>query len=354
MDEKKYNDEIEILDGLDDLFTTPKEEKEEIKTDNIFEPTFTFDDELLNSSKDEVFDVLNEPIVDMNKIKEESKVIKENPFSTFTPDRITINEQSQVVKEPEVKEPVVESIKSQEPTMDEIFYMNFDEETPKVEENVVEEQNNTNIFDIETSVNEVPVDNVSTVNDSFDDKSDSFSVEQPVEEQEVDLEKTNFHLDEVLKPIDLTAQINVEEIKAKSNSSLFDENIKLEPVEEKNNFDINYNFAEQNDTKDTTNLDEAFKFEANETKENNFDGNKLGETVIIEPVELKPVEKNDNNTDKKEEPKQEETKALEVVETTKKEPKKKDGRMLAFILLVVLLLISIIALFPAIIEKFAL
>lgn len=383
MDEKKYNDEIEILDGLDDVFSMP----ENIET-TVEEPkeeqSFTFDDELFQPVEEEVLNVLEEPVVDMNKIEESKPVTDATPFTDFTPDSIEIKneESSSLMKEPTInvnEEPQ----KNEIPSMDEIFYMDFDEFEKKEEanNNVI---NNTEINNIdlvneeikeepvieqpvvETSINEEPV-----VNEISIENNEQINNDLNSNANEVDLDKTNFYLDEVLKPVSLEEN-KQESSEVFTNNQNFDFNVDLEPVKteddslDKTNFDINYNFADQVDVNNVDNsIDNAFTFENDDIPSNNttdnVNNNDLGETVIIEPVDLKPVEKVEE--EKKEEPKPEvpakveEEKKVEETKTvstdSKNKEKKKDGRFFVLILLIVMLLLSFVILLPTIIEKFA-
>ena len=148
----------------------------------------------------------------------------------------------------------------------------------------------------------------------------------------------------------------------------------MEPVNndelEKTNFDINYTLSDQNDNKELENtINNAFAFDGEDTFNQNLgtNNNDLGETVIIEPVDLKPVEKVEEvkeNTNVEsnaglqvvEEKKVVENNATEIQTEVKKEDKvktKKDGRFFVLILLIVMLLLSFVILLPTIIEKFA-
>lgn len=405
MNNKNINEEIEILDGLDEFFAPnntdnmqiKNNQKNESKTEEVKDekieikdeqPIFSFDEELFKPSEEEVLNVLEEPVVDMEKIKEEKTV--EVPFSTFVPDSINmeVKENESLMKNDlkvEKEEPVVNQI----PSMDEIFYMDFDKFEQHEEKNEPKpEVKKDDIVEIKDNSIE-PFDSEESIAEQV--------TEIPSFDQEEDLEKTDFYLDEILKPVSLEEpkeetnvapkeEVKNEEIKIESNidkdedpfsidTSLFD-NVNLEPVEpvyneelEKTNFDINYTLSDQNTNNELDNtIDSAFTFDVednlNQSTELNNDA--LGETVIIEPVDLKPVEKteevakvenvqNISNTENNNDLKSNEENVVEenkVVENTGV-VNKKDGRFFVLILLIVMLLLSFVILLPTIIEKFA-
>lgn len=407
MNNKNINEEIEILDGLDDFFATNNNKEDKAKEVEIFEPIkedvkkekidvkedepiFSFDDELFKPSEEEVLNVLDEPVVDMEKIKDEEK--KEVPFTNFVPDNINMDvKTNETLMKEDVKEEKKEPERYEIPSMDEIFYMDFDKFEQKEEKNESKpEINNVGSVEIKTPTIE-PFDQEISIDNQVN--------EVPSFDQEEDLDKTNFYLDEILEPVSLEEpkeEITVqpkEEVKIEQSvepdvdpfaidNSIFD-SVNLEPVEsvnndelEKTNFDINYTLSDQNDNKELENtIDNAFAFDGEDTFNQNLgtNNNDLGETVIIEPVDLKPVEKVEEVVPKEEvkentnvesnaglqvveEKKVVENNATEIQTEVKKEDKvktKKDGRFFVLILLIVMLLLSFVILLPTIIEKFA-
>ena len=407
MNNKNINEEIEILDGLDDFFATNNNKEDKAKEVEIFEPIkedvkkekidvkedepiFSFDDELFKPSEEEVLNVLDEPVVDMEKIKDEEK--KEVPFTNFVPDNINMDvKTNETLMKEDVKEEKKEPERYEIPSMDEIFYMDFDKFEQKEEKNESKpEINNVGSVEIKTPTIE-PFDQEISIDNQVN--------EVPSFDQEEDLDKTNFYLDEILEPVSLEEpkeEITVqpkEEVKIEQSAepdvdpfaidnSIFD-SVNLEPVEpvnndelEKTNFDINYTLSDQNDNKELENtIDNAFAFDGEDTFNQNLgtNNNDLGETVIIEPVDLKPVEKVEEVVPKEEvkentnvesnaglqvveEKKVVENNATEIQTEVKKEDKvktKKDGRFFVLILLIVMLLLSFVILLPTIIEKFA-
>ena len=407
MNNKNINEEIEILDGLDDFFATNNNKEDKAKEVEIFEPIkedvkkekidvkedepiFSFDDELFKPSEEEVLNVLDEPVVDMEKIKDEEK--KEVPFTNFVPDNINMDvKTNETLMKEDVKEEKKEPERYEIPSMDEIFYMDFDKFEQKEEKNESKpEINNVGSVEIKTPTIE-PFDQEISIDNQVN--------EVPSFDQEEDLDKTNFYLDEILEPVSLEEpkeEITVqpkEEVKIEQSvepdvdpfaidNSIFD-SVNLEPVEpvnndelEKTNFDINYTLSDQNDNKELENtIDNAFAFDGEDTFNQNLgtNNNDLGETVIIEPVDLKPVEKVEEVVPKEEvkentnvesnaglqvveEKKVVENNVTEIQTEVKKEDKvktKKDGRFFVLILLIVMLLLSFVILLPTIIEKFA-
>lgn len=407
MNNKNINEEIEILDGLDDFFATNNNKEDKAKEVEIFEPIkedvkkekidvkedepiFSFDDELFKPSEEEVLNVLDEPVVDMEKIKDEEK--KEVPFTNFVPDNINMDvKTNETLMKEDIKEEKKEPERYEIPSMDEIFYMDFDKFEQKEEKNESKpEINNVGSVEIKTPTIE-PFDQEISIDNQVN--------EVPSFDQEEDLDKTNFYLDEILEPVSLEEpkeEITVqpkEEVKIEQSvepdvdpfaidNSIFD-SVNLEPVEsvnndelEKTNFDINYTLSDQNDNKELENtIDNAFAFDGEDTFNQNLgtNNNDLGETVIIEPVDLKPVEKVEEVVPKEEvkentnvgsnaglqvveEKKVVENNATEIQTEVKKEDKvktKKDGRFFVLILLIVMLLLSFVILLPTIIEKFA-
>ena len=407
MNNKNINEEIEILDGLDDFFATNNNKEDKAKEVEIFEPIkedvkkekidvkedepiFSFDDELFKPSEEEVLNVLDEPVVDMEKIKDEEK--KEVPFTNFVPDNINMDvKTNETLMKEDVKEEKKELERFEIPSMDEIFYMDFDKFEQKEEKNESKpEINNVGSVEIKTPTIE-PFDQEISIDNQVN--------EVPSFDQEEDLDKTNFYLDEILEPVSLEEpkeEITVqpkEEVKIEQSvepdvdpfaidNSIFD-NVNLEPVEsvnndelEKTNFDINYTLSDQNDNKELENtIDNAFAFDGEDTFNQDLgtNNNDLGETVIIEPVDLKPVGKVEEVVPKEEvkentnvesnaglqvveEKKVVENNATEIQTEVKKEDKvktKKDGRFFVLILLIVMLLLSFVILLPTIIEKFA-
>ena len=319
MNNKNINEEIEILDGLDDFFATNNNKEDKAKEVEIFEPIkedvkkekidvkedepiFSFDDELFKPSEEEVLNVLDEPVVDMEKIKDEEK--KEVPFTNFVPDNINMDvKTNETLMKEDVKEEKKEPERYEIPSMDEIFYMDFDKFEQKEEKNESKpEINNVGSVEIKTPTIE-PFDQEISIDNQVN--------EVPSFDQEEDLDKTNFYLDEILEPVSLEEpkeEITVqpkEEVKIEQSvepdvdpfaidNSIFD-SVNLEPVEpvnndelEKTNFDINYTLSDQNDNKELENtIDNAFAFDGEDTFNQNLgtNNNDLGETVIIEPVD---------------------------------------------------------------------
>lgn len=376
MNEKKYNDEIEILDGLDDFFGMPKnnETKEE--------PSFTFNEELSKPSEEEVLNVLEEPVVDMSKIENENKVNNDTPFTSFVPDNIEMLNQEEPSLMKDSSSTVTETTEKEEiPSMDEIFYMDFDNFGKKDEtsdddlqkvDNANDSLNNEKIESvvnqpiIEQNIKEEPIFNEVSSNNVEQSNNNLSSVPNEVE----DLDKTNFYLDDILEPISLEEN-KQEDNKSIVNDNIFNSNINLEPLKtetndlDKTNFDINYTFADQVETNNVDNsIDNAFNFEVESdlvnNNSNNSNSNNLGKTVIIEPVDLKPVEKDEVRQEevKSEEPvKVEDDKKFEETKINSNNQSeminKKDGRFFVLILLIVMLLLSFVILLPTIIEKFA-
>lgn len=376
MNEKKYNDEIEILDGLDDFFGMPKnnETKEE--------PSFTFNEELSKPSEEEVLNVLEEPVVDMSKIENENKVNNDTPFTSFVPDNIEMLNQEEPSLMKDSSSTVTETTEKEEiPSMDEIFYMDFDNFGKKDEtsaddlqkiDNANDSLNNEKIESvvnqpiIEQNIKEEPIFNEVSSNNVEQSNNNLSSVPNEVE----DLDKTNFYLDDILEPISLEENKH-EDNKSIVNDNIFNSNINLEPLKtetndlDKTNFDINYTFADQVETNNVDNsIDNAFNFEVESdlvnNNSNNSNSNNLGKTVIIEPVDLKPVEKDEVRQEevKSEEPvKVEDDKKFEETKINSNNQSeminKKDGRFFVLILLIVMLLLSFVILLPTIIEKFA-
>ena len=358
MNDSRYNDEIEVLDGLDDILEEeqPKEEIVEVQ------PT---------SEPEEVLSVLDEQPSDSNTEKPE-----ESPITRCVPDSLgdfSTTENESLMKEktePEVETPTV----TETPKMEEIFHFDFEEPAAAQQE---------------TKDPEPILPEVEPVMESEVKPMEEVEEVMPVEEKEVEMPKEEdpvlASFDSVLEPIDIVDTKEPE--KEEEKPSLVVEEPKLEVSEEntdleKTDYNINYDFSDvfANNTENSTNqqptIDDAFQFEPSLTAltpeptnsevpfpDTTAKEEDLGKTVIIEPVEPKPISEEPVESEVKEEiePKNEpvinkEEKNSEVKEEkkkAKKEKKKMDGRMIVFVVLIILLLLAFVILLPTILENFA-
>lgn len=322
MNENKKNEEIEVLDGLEDFFDSLPEETD-VKENRPVESAF----------EDEVLSVLDEPESDPY-------------FSDFQPD--VIEETSENVDLPEVVS---------------------DDLTPTIEP-VLEPE----VFSMEEPVVEIPVE----VSDTPEETPD---VEEIEPEFGLGFESSSMMSDftdigpDSLEPIEITSpiepelsdmnemfQMNFEEPKEVTEPI---ESVQEEVTPEIPNETIDYNFMEEFAPQTNNTLEDAFQFgtvepveEPATVKEESYDSDALGKTVVIEPVEPKEVQ----SVPEKEEQPEEESLALEEVpeekkETKKakkkKEKKKNNGRTILFVLLLSILLLAFVALMPMLLETFA-
>lgn len=340
MKDKNYEEEIEILDGLEDLFPETSEKKEQPK-----------------EAPEEILSVLNEPTVNSFpevESREEEKIVsteepeevlsvlseekEEIPFTTFTPD--TLKEE----KEEEIPSSI-------EP-------LNEPEEIAPVEEE-----------------NSLPLDdslNLTSISDFKDDESlrETDVEELPVQEEEAKSldEPQDMYPDVKIGPSDLEP-VDITPVKQEvEEEPTFDHLDTNEPTSTEPIYDLNYNFVD-----DFTNgggtLDDAFQFEpvveSLEKEEPQVDPfeveetSSLDKTVIIEPVEpkqasLEPVvqepEVKEVSVEEKQEVKEEKP---EKIKQKKEKEKGKNGRTIIFIILLVILLLAFAVLVPMVLEKFA-
>lgn len=410
MNDPKYNDEIEVLDGLDDILEEeqPKEEiveTFELNNDKVeVQPT---------PEPEEVLSVLDEQPSNPNIEKQE-----ESPFTTFVPDSLgdfytNENEtlmQEQPAPQEEVKTPTV----TETPKMEEIFHFDFDEPTEAKQETADPEPVLPEVEPVEVETIVEPIEEVQPLIPEVEEKEEPVIPVMPVEEVEpaVVEEKTPetaesdpvlASFDSVLEPIDIVDSKEpekTEEMNSVTEPEIAEEEPKLEEKElsktdsdlEKTDYNINYDFSDvfanggESSSFQQPTIDDAFQFEPSLTaltpepseSEASFSDttvkeDDLGKTVIIEPVEPKPIveETPQSGSQDKVETKQEvdqkqeevtpvegdikvEKKEKEEKKKSKKEKKKMDGRMIVFIILIVLLLLAFVILLPTILENIAL
>lgn len=407
MNDPKYNDEIEVLDGLDDILEEeqPKEEKIEtfeLNKDKVeVQPT---------PESEEVLSVLDEQPSNPNIEKQE-----ESPFTTFVPDSLgdfyTNENETLMQEQPAPQEEVKTPIATETPKMEEIFHFDFEEPAEAKQETADPEPVLPEVESIvEPEVK--PIEEVQPVMPQVEEKEEPVIPVMPVEEVEpavveektpetVEPDPVLASFDSVLEPIDIVDSKELE--KTEEMNSVTEPEIaeepKLEEKElsktdsdlEKTDYNINYDFSdvfanvEESSASQQPTIDDAFQFEPSLTaltpepseevpfKEEPQREDDLGKTVIIEPVEPKPIveETTQSGSQDKVETKQEvdqkqeevtpvegdikvEKKEKEEKKKTKKEKKKMDGRMIVFIVLIILLLLAFVILLPTILENFAL
>ena len=121
MNDPKYNDEIEVLDGLDDILEEEQPKEEKIETFESVEVQPTPDPE-----PEEVLSVLDEQPSNLNTEKQE-----ESPFTTFVPDSLgdfyTNENESLMQEQPAPQEEVKTPTVTETPQMEEIFHFDFEE-----------------------------------------------------------------------------------------------------------------------------------------------------------------------------------------------------------------------------------
>lgn len=407
MNDPKYNDEIEVLDGLDDILEEeqPKEEKIEtfeLNKDKVeVQPT---------PESEEVLSVLDEQPSNPNIEKQE-----ESPFTTFVPDSLgdfyTNENESLMQEQPAPQEEVKTPIATETPKMEEIFHFDFEEPVEAKQETADPEPVLPEVESIvEPEVK--PIEEVQPIMPQVEEKEEPVIPVMPVEEVEpavveektpetVEPDPVLASFDSVLEPIDIVDSKEpekTEEMNSVTEPEIAEEP-KLEEKElsktdsdlEKTDYNINYDFSdvfanvEESSASQQPTIDDAFQFEPSLTaltpepsegvpfKEELQREDDLGKTVIIEPVEPKPIveETTQSGSQDKVETKQEvdqkqeevtpvegdikvEKKEKEEKKKTKKEKKKMDGRMIVFIVLIILLLLAFVILLPTILENFAL
>ena len=210
MNDPKYNDEIEVLDGLDDILEEeqPKEEKIEtfeLNNDKVeVQPT---------PEPEEVLSVLDEQPSNPNIEKQE-----ESPFTTFVPDSLgdfytNENEtlmQEQPAPQEEVKTPTV----TETPKMEEIFHFDFDEPTEAKQETADPEPVLPEVKPVEVETIVEPIEEVQPLIPEVEEKEEPVIPVMPVEEVEpavveektpetVESDPVLASFDSVLEPIDI-------------------------------------------------------------------------------------------------------------------------------------------------------
>ncbi len=395
MNDPKYNDEIEVLDGLDDILEEEQPKEEKIETFESVEVQPTPDPE-----PEEVLSVLDEQPSNLNTEKKE-----ESPFTTFVPDSLGdfyINENESLMQEqPAPQEEVETPTVTETPQMEEIFHFDFEEPAEAKQETADPEPV---LPEVETIVEpEVkPIEEEPPVMPQVEETEEPVIPVMPVEEVEpavveektpetVEPDPVLASFDSVLEPIDIVDSKEPE--KTEEEPKIEEKELsKPDSDLEKTDYNINYNFADvfanggESSAEHQPTIDDAFQFEPSLTaltpepskeevpfKEEPQREDDLGKTVIIEPVEPKPTveETTQSGSQDKVETKQEvdqkqeevapvegdikvEKKEKEEKKKTKKEKKKMDGRMIVFIVLIILLLLAFVILLPTILENFAL
>ena len=407
MNDPKYNDEIEVLDGLDDILEEEQPKEEKIETFESVEVQPTPDPE-----PEEVLSVLDEQPSNLNTEKQE-----ESPFTTFVPDSLgdfyTNENESLMQEQPAPQEEVETPTVTETPQMEEIFHFDFEEPAEAKQETADPEPV---LPEVETIVEpEVkPIEEEPPVMPQVEETEEPVIPVMPVEEVEpavveektpetVEPDPVLASFDSVLEPIDIVDSKEpekTEEVNSFTEPEIAEEEPKIEEKElskpdsdlEKTDYNINYNFADvfanggESSAEHQPTIDDAFQFEPSLTaltpepskeevpfKEEPQREDDLGKTVIIEPVEPKPIveETPQSGSQDKVETKQEvdqkqeevtpvegdikvEKKEKEEKKKMKKEKKKMDGRMIVFIVLIILLLLAFVILLPTILENFAL
>ena len=388
MSELKYNDDIEVLDGLDDLFSETN-----IKTEETVNEVETDKVELdVKEESEEVLSVLDDqPVVTSPKVEEpqvddlNTKEINNKIFFFFFLDSLEPFENTKsesLMKDSVIETKVEPTFNTSTPELEEVFHFDFTDlkepeeakqevkdlepAIPKVDSlPEVSEESNNEMVEVEPIVEMKEESEENPILASFD------SVLEPIEITESKEEKTT------IEPIISDLEPMVE--KAEEDKFSVPE---VDSDLEKTNYDINYNFADafvtnnKESDAEQPSIDDAFQFEptltALETEKDSVIDNDLGKTVIIEPVEPKEVVSEEatvnGNTEVKEETTEavpvENENALTVVENKEPEKKEKEkkekigkkkpnGRIIVFIVLVVLLLLAFVILLPTILEQFA-
>lgn len=410
MNDPKYNDEIEVLDGLDDILEEEQPKEEIVET---FELNKDKVEVQPTPEPEEVLSVLDEQPSNPNIEKQE-----ESPFTTFVPDSLgdfytNENEtlmQEQPAPQEEVKTPTV----TETPKMEEIFHFDFDEPTEAKQETADPEPVLPEVKPVEVETIVEPIEEVQPLIPEVEEKEEPVIPVMPVEEVEpavveektpetVESDPVLASFDSVLEPIDIVDSKEpekTEEMNSVTEPEIAEEEPKLEEKElsktdsdlEKTDYNINYDFSDvfanggESSSFQQPTIDDAFQFEPSLTaltpepseSEASFSDttvkeDDLGKTVIIEPVEPKPIveETPQSGSQDKVETKQEvdrkqeevtpvegdikvEKKEKEEKKKSKKEKKKMDGRMIVFIILIVLLLLAFVILLPTILENIAL
>ncbi len=410
MNDPKYNDEIEVLDGLDDILEEEQPKEEIVET---FELNKDKVEVQPTPEPEEVLSVLDEQPSNPNIEKQE-----ESPFTTFVPDSLgdfytNENEtlmQEQPAPQEEVKTPTV----TETPKMEEIFHFDFDEPTEAKQETADPEPVLPEVEPVEVETIVEPIEEVQPLIPEVEEKEEPVIPVMPVEEVEpavveektpetVESDPVLASFDSVLEPIDIVDSKEpekTEEVNSFTEPEIAEEEPKLEEKElsktdsdlEKTDYNINYDFSDvfanggESSSFQQPTIDDAFQFEPSLTaltpepseSEASFSDttvkeDDLGKTVIIEPVEPKPIveETPQSGSQDKVETKQEvdrkqeevtpvegdikvEKKEKEEKKKSKKEKKKMDGRMIVFIILIVLLLLAFVVLLPTILENIAL
>lgn len=410
MNDPKYNDEIEVLDGLDDILEEEQPKEEIVET---FELNKDKVEVQPTPEPEEVLSVLDEQPSNPNIEKQE-----ESPFTTFVPDSLgdfytNENEtlmQEQPAPQEEVKTPTV----TETPKMEEIFHFDFDEPTEAKQETADPEPVLPEVKPVEVETIVEPIEEVQPLIPEVEEKEEPVIPLMPVEEVEpgvveektpetVESDPVLASFDSVLEPIDIVDSKEpekTEEMNSVTEPEIAEEEPKLEEKElsktdsdlEKTDYNINYDFSDvfanggESSSFQQPTIDDAFQFEPSLTaltpepseSEASFSDttvkeDDLGKTVIIEPVEPKPIveETPQSGSQDKVETKQEvdrkqeevtpvegdikvEKKEKEEKKKSKKEKKKMDGRMIVFIILIVLLLLAFVILLPTILENIAL
>ena len=388
MSELKHNDDIEVLDGLDDLFSETN-----IKTEETVNEVETDKVELdVKEESEEVLSVLDDqPVVTSPKVEEpqvddlNTKEINNKIFFFFFLDSLEPFENTKsesLMKDSVIETKVEPTFNTSTPELEEVFHFDFTDlkepeeakqevkdlepAIPKVDSlPEVSEESNNEMVEVEPIVEMKEESEENPILASFD------SVLEPIEITESKEEKTT------IEPIISDLEPMVE--KAEEDKFSVPE---VDSDLEKTNYDINYNFADafvtnnKESDAEQPSIDDAFQFEptltALETEKDSVIDNDLGKTVIIEPVEPKEVVSEEatvnGNTEVKEETTEavpvENENALTVVENKEPEKKEKEkkekigkkkpnGRIIVFIVLVVLLLLAFVILLPTILEQFA-
>ena len=321
MSEQKHNDDIEVLDGLDDLFSEPTIKPEETvneeKTENVVVDSIEEPEEVLSVLDEQ--SVVTSPKVEEPQVNDlNTKEIEEKPFTEFVPDALEPFENTKsetLMKEPVIETKVEPTSNPVTPELEEVFHFDFtDLKEP--------EEAKQEVKDLEPAIPKI--DSLPEVSEEINHEPEE--VEPKVEmKEEPESEPVLASFDSVLEPIEITESKEekepiepvmpdldpvVEETKA--------EEISVPEVDsdlEKTNYDINYNFADTFATNNNESeveqpsIDDAFQFEptltAVESEKSSVMDNDLGKTVIIEPVEPKEVVSEeatvDSNTEVKEE-----------------------------------------------------
>lgn len=393
MSELKHNDDIEVLDGLDDLFSETniktEETVNEVETDKVELDVKEESEEVLSVLDDQsvvTSPKVEEPQVDDLNTKDlNTKEINNKIFSDFVPDSLEPFENTKsesFIKDSVIETKVEPTFNTSTPELEEVFHFDFtDLKEP--------EEAKQEVKDLEPAIPKV--DSLPEV--SEESNNEMVEVEPIVEmKEESEEDPILASFDSVLEPIEITES---KEEKTPIEPIISDLEPMVEKAEEdkfsvpevdsdleKTNYDINYNFADafvtnnKESDAEQPSIDDAFQFEptltALETEKDSVIDNDLGKTVIIEPVEPKEVVSEEatvnGNTEVKEETTEavpvENENALTVVENKEPEKKEKEkkekigkkkpnGRIIVFIVLVVLLLLAFVILLPTILEQFA-